>query len=235
MLNWITTAQQYGVQLSAQQIAQFDNYLLLLLHWNERISLTAIRHPSEIQTRHFLDSLSCAVATGDLNSKRLIDVGSGAGFPGLPLKIAFPTLQLTLLDSVGKKTRFLETVVGELGLDDVQVIAGRAEQLGQKSAYRERYDWAVARAVTKLPALSEYLLPFVKVGGAMLAQKGASIVDEVASAQNSIQILGGGEPVLHIVQLPDSSGTANLVVVTKRQSTPTIYPRRVGVPAKRPL
>jgi len=164
-MNGIEQAEQIGVRLTAVQQEQFAQYLAILMDWNGRMNLTAVREPAAIETRHFLDSLTCAPLTGDLNGKRLIDVGTGAGFPALPLKILYPTMQLTLVESVGKKTRFLQAVVDELALPDVTILQERAEALGQQHAHREQYDWAVARAVAALPTLVEYLLPFCKVGG----------------------------------------------------------------------
>lgn len=232
---WPDVARAWGLELSAGQLAQFSAYEALLLEWNERISLTAIRAPEEIRVRHFLDSLACATATGPLDGRALIDVGSGAGFPGLPLKILYPGLRLTLVDSVGKKARFLEMVAAELGLRDVTVLAERAETLGQDAAHRERYDWAVARAVAELRVLVELLLPLCRVGGAALAQKGESAAEEMRAATGAIAALGGGAPRLSPVQLPGVAETHYLVVIDKRRPTDPRYPRRAGIPHKRPL
>jgi 16S rRNA (guanine527-N7)-methyltransferase len=207
----------------------------MLREWNERINLTTIVTPADIEIRHFLDSLTVATATGDLTGKRLIDVGTGAGFPGLPLKILYPDLQLTLVESVAKKTGFLEAVVAELGLEGITILAERAETLGQHPAHREQYDWAVARAVAALPVLVEYLLPFCRVGGAALAQKGQSAPGEVSEARRAMRLLGGGEPVLHTVELPGRAERHYLVVIPKTASTPASYPRSPGRPAKKPL
>ena len=165
----------------------------------------------------------------------MIDVGSGAGFPGLPLKILFPSLRLTMADSVGKKACFLDLVVQELGLQDVTVLAERAETLGHSPTYRAAFDWAMARAVAELRVLAELLLPFVRVGGQVLAQKGESAGQEVTAAATAIATLGGGETTLTGVRLPETEQTHYLVVIAKERPTDDRYPRRAGMPAKRPL
>lgn len=232
-------APAMGISLNPDQLAAFGRYQVLLLEWNERLNLTAIREPAQVQLRHFLDSLTCSLATGDLNGCSLIDVGAGAGFPGLPLKILYPGLRLTLADSVAKKTVFLEAVVAELGLADVAVVAERAETLGQDGAHREQYDWAIARSVAELRVLAEYLLPLCRVGGRMLAQKGEGVDEEVAAARGAIRTLGGGDPVVSPVVLPPLDGEAGrthyLVVVEKTAPTDSRYPRKPGLPSKRPL
>lgn len=228
-------AAALDLHLSAAQLAQFAAYESLLLQWNERISLTAIRDPRTIRIRHFLDALSCATVTGPLDGRSLIDVGSGAGFPGLPLKILYPSLRLTLVDSVAKKARFLELVAAELGLAEVTVIADRAEVLGQDATHREAYDWAVARAVAELRVLAELLLPLCRVGGCMLAQKGGGAAAELEVARPAINALGGGDSRLASVRLPESDSHHYLVVVEKTRPTDPRYPRRAGIPAKRPL
>jgi len=228
-------AAALGAPLSPAQIAQFAAYEALLLMWNERMALTAIREPRQMRIRHFLDALSCTAATGPLDGRSLIDIGSGAGFPGLPLKILYPDLRLTLVDSVAKKARFLETVATELGLDDVVVIADRAETLGQTAGHRESYDWAVARAVAELRVLAELLLPLCRVGGHMLAQKGDSAAAELAAAGPAIAAVGGGAARLISVHLPETEGTHYLVVIDKAHPTAARYPRRAGVPSKKPL
>ncbi|MCO5205529.1 MAG: 16S rRNA (guanine(527)-N(7))-methyltransferase RsmG [Anaerolineae bacterium] len=228
-------AAAHGISLAVEQIDQFATYQTLLLEWNEGMNLTAIVDPDAIQVRHFLDSLTCVLATGDLSGKRLIDVGTGAGFPGLPLKILFPDLQLTLVDSVAKKTRFLEQVVAALGIDGVTIVAERAETVGRYADHREQYDWAVARAVAHLRILAEYLLPLVRVGGQILAQKGESAEQESAEANQALRTLGGGPMTVSSIKLTDDGPQHYLAVCSKITPTPQQYPRRVGIPQKRPL
>lgn len=228
-------AEALGASLRSEQIVQFQRYEALLLEWNERMNLTAVRQPTDIRIRHFLDSLSCVQVTGDLNGRSLIDVGTGAGFPGLPLKILFPQLRLTLVESVAKKGQFLQAVVDALGLTEVTILAERAEALGQLPQHRQRYDWAVARAVAELRILAEYLLPLCSVGGQMLAQKGDGVHEELPSARTAIGLLGGGEPALTSVMLPGREQPHYFVTIPKIGETPAAYPRRVGVPGKRPL
>lgn len=228
-------AAALGIPLDDRQLAQFARYQALLLDWNTRLNLTAIATPPEVQERHFLDSLTCGLVTGDLNGRSLIDVGTGAGFPGLPLKIYHPAMQLTLVESVRKKTDYLRAVVNELGLEGVTILAKRAEAVGRMPAHRAAYDWAAARAVAELRILAEYLLPLCRVGGHMLAQKGESAPAEASAAQTALRTLGGGEPQLTAVQLPHHELQHYLVVVEKVSPTPERYPRRPGMPGKRPL
>ncbi len=228
-------AEQLGVRLTEHQLAQFVQYQALLLAWNERMNLTAVREPAEIRVRHFLDSLSCATVMGNLNGRTLIDVGTGAGFPGLPLKILFPQLKLTLVESVAKKGQFLQAVIEALALENVTVLTERAELLGQLPQHRQQYDWAVARAVAELRVLVEYLLPLCRVGGKMLAQKGDGVHEEIENAVEAIKLLGGEAPEIAPVTLPGRDQRHYIVVVSKLGETPAKYPRRVGVPGKRPL
>lgn len=229
------TARAWGWPLTTGQLAQFDQYRRLLQSWSAHTNLTAITETHAIDTRLFLDSLACATITGDLNDRRLIDVGTGAGFPGLPLKILFPRLRLTLVDSVGKKTAFLSALIAELQLADVVIWTERAEVLGQMPSQREQYDWAIGRAVAHLRTLVEYLLPLARVGGAILAPKGEQAAQEAAEAQVASRLLGGGAPTLHPVDLPGLPAPHYLVHIPKVAPTPAAYPRRVGLPVKRPL
>ncbi len=235
MENLAQYAQIFDIYLSNDQLNQFRIYENLLVEWNQNINLTTIRDPQDIQIRHFLDSLTCSLVTGNLNGRSLIDIGSGAGFPGMPLKILYPQLKLTLVESVKKKTRFLRVLTHELKLDHVIILEERAEVLGQDSAHREQYDWATARAVAGLQVLVEYLLPFCKIDGHVLAQKGENAANETAVASSVIQLLGGGSPSITQIDLPTVTNLHFLIAIPKVSSTPAKYPRRVGVPAKRPL
>ncbi len=236
MENVVHAAQQlFGIRLTGRQVAaliKFENELLI---WNERFNLTAIRDSEGIRTKHFLDSFSCSLAWKDNPPKRLIDVGTGAGFPGIPLKILYPSMALTLVESVGKKAAFCRHMVEVLKLETVEVLTARAEELGQLPVYRETYDWAVARAVAALPVLAEYLLPLAKVGGRMLAQKGHSGPAEAHSSEQALKLLGGRIRNLLAVTLPGVAEERYLVVIDKVAATPPQYPRKPGFPAKKPL
>ncbi len=227
--------RQLGVRLSAAQLDVLARYEQELVDWNTRFNLTAIRTPQEVRTKHFLDSLTCLLALRDTPPDRLVDVGTGAGFPGIPLKIIYPKMALTLVESVGKKADFCRHVVHTLGLSGVEVVQDRAEVLGHFPAHREKYDWAVARAVAILPVLAEYLLPLVRVGGSMLAMKGESGPAEAHAAENALRLLGGHLRQLVPVTLPGVVEERYLVVIDKIAATPAAYPRRVGLPAKKPL
>lgn len=236
MEKFILDAQNLlNLRLTARQVACLQRYEAELLDWNSRMNLTAIRDVDGIRSKHFLDSYTCLLAWRDAPPASLIDIGTGAGFPGIPLKILYPTMRLTLVDSIGKKTDFCKHVVKVLDLDQVEVIQARAEELGQQKAHRERYDWAVARAVANLSILAEYLLPLVKVGGAALAQKGESGPAEAHAAENAIRLLGGHLKQLIPVHLPGVAEERFLVIIDKVAATPHNYPRRVGVPAKSPI
>ncbi len=225
----------FGIQLTEKQINALAVYERELMHWNKKISLTAIRDVEGIRTKHFLDSFSCALAWGNNPPETLVDVGVGAGFPGIPLKIIYPEMRLTLIESVAKKAKFCQLMIDKLNLKDVTVIQARAEKFGQDPQYRESYDWAVARAVAKLPVLSEYLLPLVKIGGKMLAQKGERGLAEAQNAENAMNILGGELAQAIPVTLPGVVEERYLVLIDKVSSTPSQYPRREGIPAKRAL
>ena len=231
-----------SLELAPAQLAAFQSYAEALRAWNKQFNLTAIKDLEAIRIKHFLDSLSILKAlcpqpvseAGWLRT-RLVDVGTGAGFPGLPLKIVCPQLQLTLVEATGKKVKFCEHVVETLKLSGVSVIKARAEELGRDPAHREKYDWAVARAVAEMPTLVEYLLPLVKRGGHAVAQKGQDAPAETQTAEGAVRRLGGELEQIVPVELPGIVETRYLVVFKKVAATPLAYPRRVGVPAKTPL
>ncbi len=227
--------RQLGLRLSRTQLSALSLYERELTDWNTRLNLTAIRDPQEIHTKHFLDSLTCLLAMRETPPGKLIDIGTGAGFPGIPLKILLPSIHLTLVESVGKKAEFCRHVVNILNMSGVEVVQERAEVLGQDPQFRERYDWAVARAVAILPVLAEYLLPLVRVGGRMLAMKGESGPAEAHTGEHALRVLGGHLRQLLPVTLPGVAEERYLVVIDKVAATPSTYPRNVGVPAKRPL
>jgi 16S rRNA (guanine527-N7)-methyltransferase len=225
----------FGIRLNASQQAALERYEQELLSWNQRMNLTAIREPEKIRIKHFLDSFSCLCAMRDTPMERVVDIGTGAGFPGLPLKIILPAMQLTLAESVGKKVEFCQHIVQILALDGVEIIQERAENLGQLPKYREQFDWAIARAVATLPTLMEYLLPMTHVGGAILAMKGENGPAEVHAAEHATRVLGGHLRKLIPITLPGVVEERYLIVVDKVAATPHTYPRRVGVPTKKPL
>jgi 16S rRNA (guanine527-N7)-methyltransferase len=224
-----------GLQLTPVQVQALETFQSELLDWNTRINLTAIREPEQVQIKHLLDSLTCLQVMQGTPMHKVIDVGTGAGLPGIPLKIAQPQIELTLLESIEKKANFCRHIVQVLGLGNVSVITDRAEIAGQSPAHREQYDWAVARAVARLPILAEYLLPLVRINGFMLAMKGENALDELRTAERAIRLLGGRVTRIVPVQLPRVSEKRHLLVIQKTHPTPVNYPRRVGQPEKKPL
>ena len=229
-------ASELGVRLTAGQLEQFQAYYRELVDWNRRVNLTAVTEYREVQVKHFLDSLSLyqVCVGGPTDGLRVVDVGSGAGFPGLPLKMALPDIHLTLVESVGKKARFLEHLVGALGLSRVDVLNGRAEELAHDAELRESFDLAVSRGVAKLPVLLEYTLPFCRIGGTVALLK-RNIQREVAGAASALDVLGGRMGTVCPVQLQGLDDGRVIVTVDKVEATPGRYPRRPGMPVKRPL
>jgi 16S rRNA (guanine527-N7)-methyltransferase len=238
MESLVAGSREFGVVLDDDHLAAFETCYRELVDWNRHFNLTAITDWDGVLVRHFLDSLSCfkALPRKELaGGARVVDVGAGAGFPGLALKIVCPGMRLTLLEATRKKVTFLEHMVRVLELEGVEVVHGRAEMLGRDPAHRERYDWALARAVAEMPTLAEYLLPLVRVGGAALAQKGEGAVAEVQGAEAAIVTLGGRMQRLVPVELRGLAETRYLVVVNKVAATPEKYPRRPGMPRKSPI
>ncbi len=231
----IEGAQSFGVNLSGEKVDLFLKFTSVLKEWNTRFNLTAIEDDRDIVIKHHLDSISVVPCLEREESlKTLIDVGTGAGFPGIPLKLAREDLDVTLLDSIGKRVTFLKAAIAELNLGGIEVLQGRAEQFGRKEEYREVFDAAVARAVASLPVLLEYCLPFVKVGGIFIAMKGSDI-KEVDFSKKALEILGGVVEKTEEICLPFSNLKRNVITVRKIRQTPTGYPRDVGKPSKRPL
>lgn len=227
--------KELDITLSEDQRNQFNQFHRLLVEWNEKMNLTGITDYDEVLSKHFFDSLTCIKGLDDWTGKKVIDVGTGAGFPGVPMKIANPSIEVTLLDSLSKRINFLEVVVDELDLENVELIHGRAEDYGQDIEYRETYDAAISRAVADLAVLSEYVLPFIKIGGVFVAQKSINSKNEIELATNAIEILGGHIRDIIEVKVPGIDIVHALVIIEKVQPTPTKYPRKAGKPTKKPL
>jgi len=223
------------IPVNSQQLRSFQVFEDELLAWNEKFNLTAIRDREGIRVKHFLDSATCLKVLPNLQHQRLIDVGTGAGFPGIPIKILVPSIKLTLVESIGKKAAFCQHMVELLGFQDVTVLTTRAEELGQMPSHREQYDVALARAVASLPILVEYLLPLVKVHGVVVAQKGDTAPAECQQAEHALKVLGGRLTQLTPVFLLGVTGDRYLVEIKKIAATPPIYPRNTGIPPKKPL
>ena len=233
-------ASALGLRLTQEQQASFALYYEELVAWNQKFNLTAITEYEQVQIRHFLDSLSVLLAQEARQALSrqeacMIDVGSGAGFPGIPLKLVCANARLTLLEATGKKVTFLESLIRQLGVQSALAIKARAEELGHDPEHRERYDLSLARAVADLPVVAEYTLPFCKVGGWVIAQKGEAGAAEAWSAEGAIRLLGGELRRIVHVELPGLPEDRSLVVVEKVSPTPEIYPRRPGIPSRRPL
>jgi 16S rRNA (guanine527-N7)-methyltransferase len=229
------TQELIGISLSSYQLSLLERYEQELDEWNDRYNLTAIHEPDKIRIKHFLDSFSPYLVIKNSPINRLIDVGTGAGFPGIPLKIIYPDTEVVLVDSISKKTEFCQHIINTLNLKGIQVIQDRVERLARDEQYRETFDWAVARAVAKIPTLSEYLLPFVKIGGNMLAMKGDQGPFEAQKAHRAVHLLGGELAQVKKITLPGVTEDRFLITIEKKASTPEKYPRRVGVPSKKPL
>ncbi|OGO10618.1 MAG: hypothetical protein A2Y93_15350 [Chloroflexi bacterium RBG_13_68_17] len=223
------------MRLTRRQVEALRWYAAELVAWNQRINLTAITEPAEIESKHFLDSLSCLLAMRERLGDRVIDVGTGAGFPGLPLKIVCPQLHMTLVEATGKKLDFCRHIMQALSLERVELVHGRAEEIGHRPEHRQSYDWALARAVAAMPVLVEYLLPLLRLGGRAVAQKGESGPAEAHAAEGALRVLGGRMHQVIRVELPGVAELRFLVVIEKTAATPPEYPRRAGLPAKRPL
>lgn len=226
-------AKELNIELSQEQLKEFYDYLNLLLEWNEKINLTAITEINEIILKHFIDSLTIAKYLKD--SDNFVDVGTGAGFPGIPIAIWNNTINITLLDSLNKRILFLNDVINKLDLKNIKTIHGRAEEFGQNKQTREKYDVVTSRAVANLTTLSEYLLPIVKVGGKCICMKGSNIDQELDDAKFAIKEFGGEIKKIEKFVLPDSDIERNIIIINKMKETPKKYPRKAGMPSKEPL
>lgn len=230
-----TGAARMGVPLNENEVALYLSYLQILCEWNEKFNLTAIKEPGEIIVKHFLDSIAVIPYLEEQCSIRLLDVGTGAGFPGVPLKILRPEYEVVLLDSLKKRVSFLNHLIAELGLDNITCVHGRAEDYGRLAAYRESFDIVVSRAVARLSVLAELCLPLVKVGGELVAYKGPRSSEEIEESRGALKILGGMLERHIEVKLPGLEDERSLLFIRKEKSTPEKYPRKPGVPEKKPL
>ena len=228
----IKFSEKIGVNLSDIQAEKYYEYMCLLLEWNEKINLTAITEENDIIIKHFIDSMTALKYIEE--NKTIVDVGTGAGFPGIPLSISKGS-KITLVDSLNKRINFLNEVIEKLKLENIKAIHSRAEDFGQNKLYREKYDIAISRAVANLSTLSEYLLPHVKIGGICICMKGQEIEDEVQNAKNAIKELGGQIEKIDEFYLPDTDYKRNIIIIKKIKETPKKYPRKSGLPAKQPL
>ncbi|WP_291569894.1 16S rRNA (guanine(527)-N(7))-methyltransferase RsmG [Clostridium sp. UBA4548] len=224
-----------GLELNEDKYNKFIKYKELIKEWNEKINLTAITEDDEIIQKHFIDSIKVFKCEELKNAKKIIDIGTGGGFPGIPMKIINPASKIVLLDSLNKRINFLNEVIRELGLENIDTIHGRAEDFAQEIKYREKFDAAVSRAVANLAVLSEFCLPYVKVGGYFVALKGPAIDEEMKDAKNAIKLLGGEVERILKVDIEGSDLNHNLVVIKKIKDTPKKYPRKAGMVTKNPL
>ena len=225
--------EKIQIELEEKHIEKFYKYMQLLLEWNEKINLTAITDPNEVILKHFVDSLTINKYIKD--NSTIIDIGTGAGFPGIPLKIIREDLQITLVDSLNKRIKFLEEVIEKLELKNIKPIHARAEELGKNIKYREKFDYATSRAVANLSTLSEYLIPLVKIQGKIISMKGSEVEKELIDSKNAISVLGGKILKIDEFNLPSSDIKRNVIIMEKVKNTPNKYPRKAGTPAKDPI
>lgn len=227
--------EKQGLSLTGRSLAQFETYFELLIDWNQRMNLTAITDREGVMEKHFYDSLTPAFFADFSAVSKLIDIGAGAGFPSLPIKILFPHIKVTIVDSLNKRIHFLQELTRTLGLSDVTCIHGRAEEVAQKPDFREKYPLVMARAVARLPVLLELCLPFVQVGGEFIALKGSSGEEEVKEGKKALHLLGGEIERLENLRLPSEESKRTLIWIKKVKSTPKQYPRKPGTPNKNPI
>lgn len=224
-----------GIVLSNRQMEQYDIYFKTLVEWNEKMNLTAITEKEEVYLKHFYDSISAAFYFDFNKPFTICDVGAGAGFPSIPLKIAFPSLNITIVDSLNKRISFLEHLAKELGLENTQFIHDRAETFGKNPLYREKYELVMARAVARLSVLSELCLPLVQMDGTFIAMKGGQAEEEIQSGKKALDVLGGKVKSVHSFKLPVEESERNILVIEKKKKTPKQYPRKPGTPNKTPI
>lgn len=226
---------EIGVELSRGQMEQFYRYYELLVEWNKVMNLTSIVDMEDVVRKHFVDSLTVVKVFSGKEYKKIIDVGTGAGFPGVPIKIAFPETDIVLLDSLNKRVQFLNEVIGQLGLNDIRSVHGRAEDFGREPLYREQFDICVSRAVANLSTLSEYCIPFVKLGGYFISYKSGNAGNEIEGAKGALKLLGGKIDRIEEFMIPGSDIQRTLVRIKKVEGTSKKYPRKAGMPGKEPL
>ncbi len=226
-------ATKINIEFTEEQLNKFFEYMNLLIEWNEKINLTSIVEPKEIILKHFIDSVTINKYLKE--NSTLADVGTGAGFPGIPLKILRPDMKITLVDSLNKRIKFLNEVIEKLNLKDIVTVHSRIEDFGKNKNYRENFDYVTARAVANLAVLSEYLIPIAKIGGKCLCMKGNNVEEEITSGKKAIDVLGGKIEIIDEFLLPDSDISRNIIVLTKAKNTPARFPRKAGLPSKEPL
>lgn len=225
----------FGVKLDDNQLSQFYTYYEMLIEWNEKINLTAITDFDEVIKKHFLDSIAIGRVISQMDSVSMLDIGTGAGFPGIPIKIAFPNIEIVLMDSLNKRVTFLNEVITALSLTKIEAIHGRAEDFAKKDLLREKFDYCVSRAVANLSSLCEFCLPYVKVGGKFISYKSEKAKEELIASENAISILGGGNVACDEFSLPDTDFNRTFILIEKVKETPAKYPRKAGTPIKQPL
>lgn len=235
LTTFIRRLDDNGITLTDKQIKQFEIYFKTLVEWNQKMNLTAITEQEEVYMKHFFDSITAAFYYSFPDEATVCDIGAGAGFPSIPLKICFPTLKITIVDSLKKRITFLNHLAEQLELTDVSFYHDRAELFGKNEAFREKYDVVTARAVARMSVLTELCLPLCKVNGTFIAMKGPNMEEELSDSKRAVSILGGEVTEMHTFQLPEDNGERNIALIQKVKKTPKKYPRKPGVPNKTPL